>query len=415
MNFCKECDEYISLYIDELLDDKTKSEFLKHMNICSHCSAKFEEALYCAELCKAEKDIELPENFTQELHRRLQEVSQGSDKNNKQGKLMLIIKNKRLIASLSTAAVLVISLLAYNLMPNMVSKNASTANYSEASQIENIEASDKTGNYFGKSEVEKNTENQGSKDSKVSSKKVTEESATGVISEEKDIKLTFSEPLQTEKKENDVIDNNPQMRTFQVEEGVGTDSGTQDTQQENDAFLYSLSGNKFDTAKHISNYAEIKMEVSEQRTEIEQLKLLMKEIGASELHTVFDNKLNSAESSDKADLNASIYESATSFVVASEYVDYYLPLNQYSRLEAMAEKYHMEFSSKTDIIKKDISEIYNELNKKKEEIDNKITEASKNKEDTSAYEAEKERLTEEMNKIIDEKEIVVVRVFFLFS
>jgi hypothetical protein len=421
MNFCKECDEYISLYIDELLDDKTKSDFLKHINKCRHCSAKFEEALYCAELCKEEQDIQLPEYFSEALHLRLQEVSESSNKKNKQEKLILIIKSKRFVASLSTAAVLVISLLAYNLMPNMVTKNDSTANYTEAAQIENKKAEDidNSGKFSGSSEVEKNIQDQASGESNLSSAKDTEDVAAGIPSEDKDIKITLSEPIPTEKKENDVTDNNVNRRTFEGEEVVGSESGNQDAQTQNDALLYSISGNDPDTAKYISNYSEIKMEVSAQRKEIGQLKLLMNDIGASELHTFSDNNIdenmNSAEDSDKADSNTSTYESANSFIIASEYVDYYLPLNQYSLLETRAEKYHLEFNSKTDIIKKDISQIYNELNEKKAEIDNKITKASKNKEDTSAYEVEKERLTEEMNKIINEKEIVIVRIFFVLS
>lgn len=422
MNFCKESDEYISLYIDELLDDETRSDFLEHMNNCRNCSAKFEEALYYAELCKEEQDIPLPENFSEALHIRLQQVSESSNMN-KQEKLVLIMKSKRFIASLSTAAVLVISLLAYNLIPNMVTKNDSIAKYSEAAQLESKEAGDvdNSGKISGSREVEKNIQDQASVESNLSSSKGSEGVAAEVPSEDKDIKLTFSEPLPTEKKESAVADNNLKIKTFQVEEGVDTDSSSKDVESKNDALLYSISGNNSDTAKYTSNYSEIKMEVSAERKEIEQLKLLMNEIGASELHSVLDNKtyenssLNYAESSEKADSNTSTNESAASFFLASEYVDYYLPINQYSLLETRAEKYHLEFNSKTDIIKKDISQIYNELNKKKVEIDNKITDASKNKEDTSAYEAEKERLTEEMNKIINEEEIVVVRIFFVIS
>ncbi len=419
MNFCKECDEYISLYIDELLDDETKSDFLEHMNNCRHCSAKFEEALYCAELCKEEQDMPLPENFSEALHIRLQQVSESSNKKNKQEKLVFIIKSKRFIASLSTAAVLVISLLAYNLMPSMVTKNDSTANYSEAPQLESKKAqtTDNLGDL--NSEVGKSMQDQASGENNLSSAKSTEEVAAGVMSEDKDIKLTFSESIPTDNKENAATDNNLRVRTFQVEQGVDTDSGSQDAQQKNDALLYSISSNNPDTAKYISNYSEIKMAVSAERKEIEQLKLLMNDIGASELHKVSENNvdknMNSAENSDKANSNTSAIESATSFIIDQEYVDYYLPINQYSLLETRSEKYHLEFNSKTDIIKKDISEIYNELNKKKVEIDNKITIASKNKEDTSAYEAEKERLIQEMNKIINEKEIVVVRIFFVLS
>ena len=171
MNFCKECDEYISLYIDELLDDETKSDFLEHMNNCRHCSAKFEEALYCSELCKEEQDIPLPENFSEALHIRLQQVSESSNNKNKQEKLVFIVKSKRFIASLSTAAVLVISLLAYNLMPSMVTKNDSIANYSEAAQLESKKAedTDNSGDFSGNSEIQKNIQDQARGENNLSS------------------------------------------------------------------------------------------------------------------------------------------------------------------------------------------------------------------------------------------------------
>ncbi len=423
MNFCKECDEYISLYIDQLLDDETKSEFLEHIDKCSHCSAKFEEALYCDELFKKEQDIPLPENFSETLHMRLQQVSESSNKKNTQEKLVFIIKNKRFIASLSTAAVLVISLLAYNLMPSMVTKNHSTAKYSEAARLENNMAEDtvNSGDFSVNSEVEKNIQAQANSESNLLRAKGTEDVAAEGPSDDRDIKITFSEPLPTDKQENAVTDNSINMRTFETEDRDGSESGSQDVQPKNDDVLYSILGNNPDTVKHVSNYSEIKMVVSAERTEIEQLKLLMNDIGASELHTVSDNNvvedsiLNFDEKADKDSSNTSTHEAIASFVIDQEYVDYYLPLNQYSLLETWAEKYHLEFDTKTDIIKKDVSQIYNEINKKKEEIDNKISNASKNKEDTSGYEAEKERLTEELNKISNEKEIVVVRIFFVLS
>jgi hypothetical protein len=417
MNFCKECDEYISLFIDELLDDETKS----------HCSAKFEEALFCAELCKEEQDIPLPENFSETLHIRLQQVSESSSEKsiirNTQERILSIIKNKRLIASLSTAAVLVISLLAYNLMPSMVTKDSSTANYSETAQMERskiAEDTDSLDDFAANSEEEQNIQDHVSSESNTSGANGTEEVASGVLSDKTDIKITFSEPSTAYKTENNITDDKLNMRSFEVEDRVDTDMGSKNVLQNNDEPQYSISSINPDTEEYISNYSEIKVEVSAERSEIEQLKLLMNDIGASELHILSDNNVvrdsNTiyAEIPDKESSNPSINEVSPNFAPSLEYVDYYLTINQYNLLETRAEKYHLEFNSKTDIIKKDISTIYNEINKKIEDIDKKISNISNKKEDVMAYQAEKERLTEELNKIISEKEMVVVRIFFVY-
>ncbi|QNU68362.1 zf-HC2 domain-containing protein [Ruminiclostridium herbifermentans] len=421
MNFCKDCDEYISLYLDELLDDETKSDFLEHMEQCSQCSAKFEDALFCAELCKEEQEIPLPENFSETLHIRLQQVSESTNKNNTREKLAFIIKSKRLIASLSTAAVLVISLLAYNLMPSMVTKDQSTANYSETAQMEMskmAEDTDNSGDISVNSEEEKSIQAKANGENNISSTNDTKEAAAGGPSEDAKIKITFSEPATADKKEDTIADNSFKMRTFEDREN--TESGSKDVLLENDTLQYSILGNNLDTKEYISNYSEIKMEVSAEGTEIEKLKLLMNDVGASELHIFADNNIVEdsnmifAGSPDKDNSNVSTNEIAEAFVTDPEYIDYYLTLNQYSLLEAKAAKYHLEFNSKTDIIKKDVTHIYNEINKKQEEIDNKITNASKNNEDVSVYQAEKERLTEELNKITNEKEIVVLRIYLVY-
>ena len=51
MNFCEESDSYISLYIDDMLEEKEKEEFLIHIKQCAKCAQKLNEESYFADLC----------------------------------------------------------------------------------------------------------------------------------------------------------------------------------------------------------------------------------------------------------------------------------------------------------------------------------------------------------------------------
>lgn len=417
MNFCKECDEYISLYIDGLLEEKSESEFIKHVEQCSECSAKFEAALYLSELCKGE-ELPLPENFSATLHTRLQEESVNINTKNNESKFMFIIKNKKLIASLSTAAVLVISLMAYNLLPNMVtmelaSKNSESAQIKLEQKIENKQATDSnnTANKNNSSQVEEATQYEASSNSTLSDAKSDNSSISVVTPEDKRITMTFSEPVQTENKKSNEKENGVKERAYQDDMKKSESSTDTDTDKTNNAVMFSTvldaaTDTASDTEKHISNYAEIKVDVSPKGTKIENLKKLMIDVGAYQI-TAFTNN---SVANDKSDISKYNSVDTTS---STEYIDYYMTLSQYSKLESQAAKYNVEFSSKTDIIEKDVSEIYNELNKQKIELYNKISLATENNQDTSAYEAEEARLTEEMGKIINKKDIVIVRIFFV--
>lgn len=428
MNFCKECDEYISLYIDGLLEEEIKSEFLKHAEQCNECSAKFKAATYISELCKEE--IPLPEDFSSSLHNRLQEASRSINKKNNESKFMLIIHSKKLIASLSTAAVLVISLLAYNLLPNMspmkLSSQDAVTTQLETEQTENKKDSDidNSVNRKNSTEVEESAQYQASSNSFLSNDqdKDAEQSVAVVVSEDKEITQKFSKSISSENKENNDSKNIAKKRNLQGDVVASTSSDDTHNNLKDDSTIYMMtSGNASDSEKHISNYSEIKIKVSAHGTEIEDIKTLMSDIGGCQLITHLNDSIieksdaNSAESADKANSDNLVYALEKPDLDATNYIDYYLTLEQYSMLASQASKYNLEIISKTDIIKKDISQIYNDLNKQKIEINKKIAEASKNGEDISAYEAEKAKITEEINKIGDIKEMVVVRIFFELS
>lgn len=428
MDYCKEFDEYVTLYIDELLDDATKSAFLNHIAHCSKCSVRFSDAMYCAELCRGEQDIQLPENFAESLHTRLQEVKEVSENGNKnnsidnniaheQGKLVYLLKSKRLIASLSTAAVLVISLLAINLLPNinMSDHSKSLADYSDNTRIENKEDGNisETHSNSISSGVDKSVHNEESeKPSSSDNLNSKAKASTGVIAVEgNDKKVANTQPSVSNKNEQ-----NPRSRAIQgTEEAIAT-SMNPDTDQKDTVSLYSFANSKeFDSDnKFVSNYVEIKMKVSDEQKDISNLDLLMNEIGATELHTPYNslvgnNAGNTVASTGKAN------QDAQSKTTVLKYKDYYLTLNQNKKLDSSAEKFNLEFSSKTDIIKKDVSSIYNEIKNQKTEIDNIITNAAQNNQDTSNYDVDKAILTKEMDTIANEKEIVIVRVLLVYS
>ncbi|PYG89792.1 putative zinc finger protein [Ruminiclostridium sufflavum DSM 19573] len=419
MNFCKECDEYISLYIDELLDEKTAEEFLNHAEQCSQCSAKLKAALYFAGLCREEEEVPLPGDFSEALHNRLEKLNDNRDISKR--KHLFFIKNQKIIAGFSAAAVLVISLLAYNLLPDLgimkkAYNTASTASDAEAAQSVETKKSEDTGNIgnnSNSSEVESGIKQNKDSGSTLMQDKESVQQSSGAAPDSNSTKRAFGEILPPEKKQSNDEEANLKTRKYQEKADAGADTAVNSSEPEDEAGAFSLTaGMAADSGTHISNFAELKVKLSQQGKELEAYRRLIKEIGAVELNNAGSNSaaVNQIEGADRLNNSGSSEEKAQ-----PEYIDCYMTLSQYSRLKNQASKYNLEFGYKTDIIEKDISDIYNNLNNRKIEINNKITEASENGEDTSAYETEEAGLNEAMEKISDRKEIVVVRMYFGLS
>lgn len=395
MNFCKKNDEYISLYIDELLDDKTKIEFLKHMEECSECAKKLKEASYFAQLCREGQDLTLPDGFSSSLHRRLLEVSAGESKS----KLRLFVYNKRFIASLSTAAVLVISLLAYNLLPQMGSKKDISGISIKNAQVEASSAED---SYSGSDENKDNINEKSTSESAPTVSSQTE-SLTGAGDVETTV--TFGEAApDTSRKTSDKSD----LRSAQgsAKQSSSSQEPIKKKALKDETALYTMkSEDQLDTIsqQYFLNYVELNMKVSPGSIEIEDLRKFMNELGAIEQKPVTINSVT--ENSDDT--------STQTTVKTPEFIDYYLPLSLYNTLSDQAIKHKLELNSKTEIITNDITNIYKELNIQIIEVNKKTEEALKKGEDTTNFEAEKIRITEEMNKIIAAGEMITVRVFFI--
>lgn len=372
MNFCEKSNEYISLYIDELLDDKSSVKFLKHIEECDLCSNKLKEMSYFAQLCREDQDIQLPEDFESSLHRRLLEESPTKSPN----KLGLLIHNRRLIASLSTAAILVISLFAYSLMPQISTKKETASIANDMTQVqESVVNGSSAASIQDKSSM-------AAKDPSVG---VNSKVATG----DADITVTFSEQVPAANKNiapsNQTNQDKPEASSSRKK--VSNDINNETTNSQ----------------KYFLNYSELNLKVSPGGIEIEDLRKFMIGLGAIERKSDTINTM----------FTTSVQSTTANSLESQNYTEYFVPLSLYSTLMNQAIINKLQLSTKTDIIKNDITFLYNDLNTQKIGIDKKIEEAITKSEDASSFEAEKIRITEEINKIITENNMVIVRVFYI--
>lgn len=398
MSFCNENNKYISLYIDDLLDEKTELLFKEHIKECSECSHKLEEMSLLAELCKEEDEIPLPEKFAASIHDRL--ISLDTNK----AKSKRFVYNKKLIASLSTAAILVISLFAYNLLPEINVKNQSTK-AAESVQMEsdsNIigdRASGKSSDtslYNSSESATANVagnfaDNVAETSDKTDDSNTQNKSEVHVVEQKEDVKIamSFSKSLAGEYGE----DSGAAKEKSNVE--VPSVDG-QKRQAEPDAQISSIDNEvalTMTTANsYYSNSIELNLNITSKRIEIDVLDKMMEELGSKKL--------------ENSDADVIIDEDTI------EFIDYELSLVQYSKLESIAaEKYELDLSTKTEITKTDLTDEYNILNMQMIEIDEKITQAIINNESTSELELEKTNILNQINDIIMKKDMISVKIY----
>lgn len=68
---CIEFEEMISLYIDNVLDEKESSKVRAHMDMCSECRELYEALIENMNMCKELPLVDLPEDFHSSLHEKL--------------------------------------------------------------------------------------------------------------------------------------------------------------------------------------------------------------------------------------------------------------------------------------------------------------------------------------------------------
>lgn len=416
MNCCKEIDKYISLYLDDLLEDKVKKDFLKHINECNQCSTKLKEASFVADLCREDEDIELPESFSISLHERLLEVNENKVEN----KIWTFMRNKRLIASLSTAAVLVVSLLAYNILPHRVSSEA-TSMANDTLQVQtptaakdNSKSSEAISKTLPKDTDDSVSSNGNMSDNTSSNNTGTSSKEAGIQTESmpktkrkpaaqnNDVTVTLNESVSDAKK------NNTQPADQRQDNEATTSSNKElDKKLEIDTSSYTLSSeNQANANEYFTNYAELNLKVSSAGIEIEDLRKIMKEFNAIELKPVTISSV--AENSIQNSLDDS-----EALVESPKYIDYYLSLSDYSALEnAAKEQFNLDLSMKTDIIKTDNSDKYNSLNTQKVEIDRELAQEDIMVINVDELLTKKAEITKEIEKIASEKEMITVRIFY---
>lgn len=397
MNFCMESDEYISLYIDDLLNEEQKEEFLKHINECSECAQKFKEASFIAQLCRESDDIELPVDFSSSLHKRLVDLDAQETKNRNK----LLIFNKKWIAGLSTAAVIVISLLAYNLLPQVGYKSSDTG-----MAASDRAASQNSSQALGGSEIENGEQAEAFSDAAQSAD--ANSSSSAAKSAEPSIQITSKEnadvsvksQFQSDSKSTETVANDTQLAmTFNPKQAIEEDKINQRATDSIDQPVTKIAGGNEESLftimgtglKYYSNCAELSLNVITQRIEIDVLKKLMSELGAVVIP--FDVKKDAG-------------------ITNQEFLDYNMPLNQYYELiHRSVNEYDLKLSAKTDIIQTDITKEYNELNTQKADIVRKISEAKTKGEDTSVLESTQKELSEKINNILMKNSMISVRIF----
>lgn len=133
---CKNFETYGSAYIDNMLSEEEKVDFKNHIGKCAACNIAFKNLKTVVESTGMLEEIELPTNFSDELHEKLK-----GDKNYKL-KSNLFSKGKILGSVAATLLVLVISL---SLVNNFLNHKKGTDFYFETGdtlQEESIDMGD---------------------------------------------------------------------------------------------------------------------------------------------------------------------------------------------------------------------------------------------------------------------------------
>ena len=131
---CEIIREMMSLYIDREINDIDRIRFEKHLGECTSCKEDFELLADIVQNCEAMPDLELPENFREELHGKLLAASRSP-----MGRVYdFAAKYKLKAASGLVAAVLVIAV-ALNVGPLGSSKQSAAENARMESSIAAVE------------------------------------------------------------------------------------------------------------------------------------------------------------------------------------------------------------------------------------------------------------------------------------
>lgn len=429
MIFCDNSDLYISLYIDDQLEQDEKEKFLKHLGECPQCARKLEEESYFIKLINDEEALALPDDFSASLHSKLIEVNKKV--NNNRSKFLII--NKKVMATLSTAAIVVISVLAFKLLPASWSGMDKTSfSKSEVSQgaadtaDKNEKPSNKKSAQDSESSTPRATKEEGGgiaadTDSSAADQAIWNEAASrdevkygtkssadkSQIIKDYKVKASVKADKANKADKTDKTDKSKKTGKIYPEENsdnsaVARNNGNRAAGADSESqqkVAFAIAGSVDDKKMfYYKNYAEYDLTVSAMGTDMEKLDKFMLEQGAEE---------------QGAGLMRGFTANREETVA---YRDYNMPLSAYGSLKSEALlKYELQLIAKTDIIKTDITQEYNDLEKQKSNIEKKIDKALAKGQDTTDLEAEKASLLEQISKLSAEGDMISIRIFFVYN
>ncbi len=105
------CDKYldnISLYIDDMLDEKEVEELKNHLKNCDECNQIYENMLFIKNSLSDIDDIDTPENLHANIMNNIDTVKNKTTQNTKKGKIIPINFGKQLVFVASIAAFLMV-------------------------------------------------------------------------------------------------------------------------------------------------------------------------------------------------------------------------------------------------------------------------------------------------------------------
>lgn len=426
MNFCKKSDEYISLYLDGLLEDKKKEQFIDHIEKCAICAKKLEEASFIADTCNEMPVMDLPENFELSLHKRLVKENQNQAKS----RFAFLIQNRKLISVLSTAAVVAVSLLAYNFLPQSVSphKYSAASNSMTASEpaIDSIGSSNNTAERNMSSDAVSSRGNAANETTNSATVRPSESNPGQSSNTIQEKKGTAKHSAKENKTKPDIYTRQYRTKDYIKDNADIVDNSNMAARdlsksKQSDDVLYTLDfGGGGGNNNYISNYSEMSLKLSDNTSDINEFIAYIEKSGASEVKASEPKSLVGSNF-DKEAGNAGTQNNpappppppVSPQQQTDEYKEYYMPLSLYNTISEKASQYHLELNAKTDIIVDDITSNYNELNKQISEVDNKIIEASEKGTDITSLEEEKAKLVKERDKLQSERDMITVRIYYI--
>ena len=99
---CDYAKKLISLYIDNEMDEKERSEFEEHISSCEACRNELNAISETVKLLRSIPQVELPSSFKKELHEKLVKVKEEENRNRRRG--LFFIRNSYLKAVSTIAA-----------------------------------------------------------------------------------------------------------------------------------------------------------------------------------------------------------------------------------------------------------------------------------------------------------------------